>query len=134
MIVKVQLVTHSIIPNLNSGLVPIDPVGLVDPELETISTILYSHLAEQQPHDLEVAAAPGVHHHLEQGQGRDLDVFEEVRILVPGLGRQEALLLLPVILVDLVSCTDLHHVVAELPGLLGNLGLRLGHTDHFYSL
>ena len=28
-IVKVQLVTHSIIPNLNSGLVPIDPVGLV---------------------------------------------------------------------------------------------------------
>ena len=27
---KVQLVTHSIIPNLNSGLVPIDPVGLVD--------------------------------------------------------------------------------------------------------
>ena len=29
MIVKVKLVTHSIIPNLNSGLVPIDPVGLV---------------------------------------------------------------------------------------------------------
>ena len=29
MIVKVQLVTHSIIPNLNSGLVPIDAVGLV---------------------------------------------------------------------------------------------------------
>ena len=26
---KVHLVTHSIIPNLNSGLVPIDPVGLV---------------------------------------------------------------------------------------------------------
>ena len=26
---KVQLVTHSIIPNLNSGLVPIDPIGLV---------------------------------------------------------------------------------------------------------
>ena len=26
---KVQLVTHSIIPNLNFGLVPIDPVGLV---------------------------------------------------------------------------------------------------------
>ena len=26
---KVQLVTHSIIPNLNSGLVPIDPVDLV---------------------------------------------------------------------------------------------------------
>ena len=29
MIVKVKLVTHSIIPNLNSGLVLIDPVGLV---------------------------------------------------------------------------------------------------------
>ena len=28
---EVQLVTHSIIPNLNSGLVPIDPVGLVTP-------------------------------------------------------------------------------------------------------
>ena len=28
-IMKVQLVTHSIIPNLNSGLVPIDLVGLV---------------------------------------------------------------------------------------------------------
>ena len=28
-IVKVYLVTHSIIPNLNSGLVPIDPEGLV---------------------------------------------------------------------------------------------------------
>ena len=27
-IVKVQLVTHSIIPNLNSGLVPISPEGL----------------------------------------------------------------------------------------------------------
>ena len=26
---KLQLVTHSIIPNLNSGLVPINPVGLV---------------------------------------------------------------------------------------------------------
>ena len=31
---KVQLVTHSIIPNLNSGLVPIDPVGLVVIEVE----------------------------------------------------------------------------------------------------
>ena len=28
-IVTVQLVTHSIIPNLNSGLVPVDPSGLV---------------------------------------------------------------------------------------------------------
>ena len=31
MIVKVELVTHSIIPNLKFRLVPIDPVGLVYP-------------------------------------------------------------------------------------------------------
>ena len=31
MIVKVQLVTHSINPHLNSRLVPIDPIGLVSP-------------------------------------------------------------------------------------------------------
>ena len=39
---KVQLVTHSIIPNLNSGLVPIDPVGLVPPT-KTFSIVLAWH-------------------------------------------------------------------------------------------
>ena len=66
-----------------------------------------AHLAEQEPHDLEVAPAPGVHHHLEQRQGGDLDVLEEVRVLVPRLGRQQALLLLPVVLVNLVPGANL---------------------------
>ena len=47
---KVQLVTHSIIPNLNSGLVPIDPVGLViltNIFVLTVSSILLFHLLNQ---------------------------------------------------------------------------------------
>jgi hypothetical protein len=32
-----------------------------------------------------------VHDHLEQGKGGDLDVLEEMRVLVPRLGRQQRL-------------------------------------------
>jgi hypothetical protein len=32
-----------------------------------------------------------VHDHFQQGKGGDLDILEEVRVLVPGLGRQQRL-------------------------------------------
>ena len=40
------------------------------------------HLSEEEAHDLQVAARPRVHHHLEQGQGRDLYVLKHFSFLI----------------------------------------------------
>ena len=40
-----------------------------------------------------------MHNHLEEGQGGYLDILEEVRVLVPGLGRQQRLRGQPTVLI-----------------------------------
>ena len=41
-----------------------------------VAVMLFTNLSQQQPHDLQVATWPSMHHHLQQRQGRDLDILE----------------------------------------------------------
>lgn len=75
-------------------------------------------------HYLNVSAGSGVHDHLEQGQGGDLDVLEEVRVFFPGFGAQHALLGVAIVLVNVLGGRQLHHLVGHFPRLLGDRALR----------
>ena len=41
-----------------------------------VEVMMFPDLPQQQPHDLQVATWPRMHHHLQQRQGRDLDILE----------------------------------------------------------